>query len=62
MFICPICNKEYKTDAAVAKCFLRCWKEQNPYHKSKEAPRSEDIVRRNENQNVNNFFSQFQGV
>ena len=59
MYLCPICGKEYKSDAAVAKCFLRCWREQNPNYRSKEAPHSDDIVTRQCNDDVANFFTQF---
>ena len=60
MYICPICKKAYQSDTIVAKCFMRCWKEQNPNHKSKEAPRSDDIINRQCNNEMINFFSQFQ--
>lgn len=60
MFICPVCKREYKTDTAVAKCFLQCWKEQNPNHKSKEAPHSDDIIVRQVSSEIENFFTQFE--
>ena len=44
MYICPICRREYTTDEAVAKCFLRCWREEHPCQKSCNAPHSEDIL------------------
>ena len=46
MYICPICRREYTTDEAVAKCFLRCWREEHPCQKSCNAPHSEDIFDR----------------
>ena len=61
MFYCPVCKRQYKTDEAVAKCFLRCWKEQNPNHKSHEAPHSEDIVVRQINADTERFFAMFGG-
>lgn len=57
MYICPICNREFTTDIAVAKHSLACWREKNPNHKSKPAPRSEDVVNREINDNVMNFFN-----
>lgn len=59
MFVCPVCKKQFKTEAAVAKCFMKCWKEQNPNHKSKEAPRSNDIVERQESEDTTEFFESF---
>lgn len=56
MYVCPICNKEYPTEEAVAKCFLQCWKENNPIHKSKNAPRTEDRVERQCTQEIEDFF------
>lgn len=60
MYICPVCNKEYQTEEAVAKCFLQCWKENNPEHKSKNAPRTEDRVERQCTQEIENFFKDLQ--
>ena len=56
MFICPTCSKQFDTDDALVKHFLRCWKEQNPNHKSKSAPRSEDINTREISDDILNFF------
>lgn len=56
MFICPTCNKEFNTEQAIQKHFLSCWKEQHPYHKSKSAPHSADIVTRKVNDDIMNFF------
>lgn len=60
MHICPVCNKEFSSEEAVVKHYLKCWKEHNPYHKSKAAPRSEPITTRIVNAEVANFFSAFQ--
>jgi hypothetical protein len=59
MFICPVCKKQYEKDQDVAKCFLKCWKEQNPVHKSKNAPKSEDKIERQCEESVLNFFEKF---
>ena len=59
MFICPTCGKEYKEEADIVKHFLACWKEKNPYHDSKDAPRSEDIIIRKVDSGVENFFNSF---
>ena len=56
MYICPVCKKPYETDELVAKCFLKCWKEANPIHKSANAPRSEDIVERQCSSDIEEFF------
>ena len=55
-YICPTCNKEFYSEKTIQKHFLICWKEQHPYHKSKSAPRSEDIVTREVNDDIMNFF------
>lgn len=56
MFICPTCNKEFKTEELIQKHFLACWKEQHPYHKSKDAPHSENIETREISNDIMNFF------
>ena len=62
MFIYPSCEKEFALEADFTKHFLKCWKEKHLCHKSKEAPHSEDIVTRQVNSEVIDFFSQFNGV
>ena len=62
MFICPTCAKEFNTEDAIQKHFLACWKEQHPYHKSKPAPRSENIITREISNNVINFFNSLNKV
>ena len=59
MYICPICRREYTTDEAVAKCFLRCWREEHPCQKSCNAPHSEDIFDRKVNEYISTFFNSF---
>ena len=59
MYICPICRREYTTDEAVAKCFLRCWREEHPCQKSCNAPHSEDIFDRKVNEDISTFFNSF---
>ena len=59
MYICPTCNRGFSTKEGVAKHFLSCWKEQNPYHQSKPAPRSEDINTMEINDDIMNFFNSF---
>ena len=56
MYICPTCNKEFDTEIAITQHSLKCWREHNPNHKSKPAPRSENIVNREINDDVINFF------
>ena len=43
MYICPICEKQFEKEEVFVKHFSKCWKDKNPNHKSKPAPRSEDI-------------------
>lgn len=57
MYICPTCCKEFEKEEACVKHFLKCWKDKNPNHKSKPAPRSEDINTRDINDDVANFFN-----
>ena len=61
MYICPTCNYEFEKEENLVKHFLKCWKEKNPNHKSKSAPRGEDINTRVINEDIMNFFSSFQG-
>ena len=56
MYICPTCNKQFDTEELITKHSLKCWREHNPNHKSKSAPHSEDIVHREINDDVLNFF------
>ena len=60
MYICPICKKEFNSEENVSKHYLKCWKERNPNHQAKSAPRSEDINTREINNDVLNFFNSFQ--
>ena len=60
MYICPTCSRQFKNAEDVAKHSLQCWREQNPYHISKPAPRSDDIVNRTMNEDIANFFASFQ--
>lgn len=55
MYFCPVCNKGLKTEDAVRDHFLQCWKEVHPFHKSKSAPRGEDIMTRENNEDIVNF-------
>ena len=56
MFVCPTCAEEFNTEQGIQKHFLQCWKEKHPYHKSKDAPQSEDIVTREVNNDIMSFF------
>ena len=59
MFICPTCNKQFDAEDTLVKHYLKCWKEKNPYHKSKPAPRSEDVNTRKVNTDILDFFNSF---
>ena len=60
IYICPTCGKELNNEEEIATHFLKCWKEQNPHHKSKPAPRSEDIVTTKVNEDIMKFFTTLQ--
>lgn len=55
MYICPICNQEFKKENDIAKHLLSCWRKYNPYHLSTNSiqTESEDIEIDN---GVLNFF------
>ena len=59
MYICPTCGKQFENDEVLTKHFLKCWKEKNPNHKSKPAPRSADIDTREDSQEILDFFNSF---
>ena len=59
IYICPTCNKEFYVEEDVTTHFLKCWKEQNPHHKSKPAPRSEDVTMTEIDENIMAFFTSF---
>jgi hypothetical protein len=59
MYICPTCNKSFISQEKLSKHFLQCWKEANPYHQSKPAPRSQDIETIEITDDVANFFNSF---
>ena len=56
MYICPTCSKGFEKEDIFTKHFLSCWKANNPNHKSKEAPRSDDIETRTINDEMKAFF------
>lgn len=62
VYICPTCGKEFDIESKIQKHFLQCWKEQHPYHKSKDAPRGKDVTTREVNDDVINFFNSFSEV
>lgn len=57
MYICPTCKKGFESEDSIRKHFLNCWKEQHPYYQSTPAPRSEDIVEVQADNNVLAFFA-----
>lgn len=56
MYICPVCNKKFEKEEILVKHLSACWKEKNPSHKSKDAPKSEDRVTRTVNEDIESFF------
>ena len=59
MFICPTCGKQIEMEDDLVKHMSKCWREKNPTHKSKPAPRSEDINTREDKQDIIDFFNSF---
>ena len=59
MYICPTCNHSFKTEEILTKHFLKCWKDRNPNHRSKSAPRSEDINTKEITSEISDFFNSF---
>lgn len=59
MYICPVCNRQFKEENILVKHYLSCWKKENPHLRSKPAPRSEDINTREVNKEVEDFFNLF---
>lgn len=59
MYVCPICKKEYDNENAVAKCYMKCWRESNTQHQPKSAPKSEDITIREVPADIETFFNSF---
>lgn len=57
MYICPTCKRGFESEDSIRKHFLNCWKEQHPYYQSTPAPRSEDIVEVQADNNVLAFFA-----
>ena len=61
IYICPDCGKEYETEQDITKHFMKCWKDNNPHHKSKPAPRSADINVSTANDDIIQFFNSLKG-
>ena len=59
MYICSVCNQQFKEEQVLVKHYLSCWKKENPHLRSKPAPRSEDINTREVNEDIENFFNSF---
>ena len=59
MYICPVCNQQFKEEQTLVKHYLSCWKKENPQLRSKPAPRSEDINTREVNEDIEYFFNSF---
>ena len=60
IYICPVCGKEYDNEESVAKCFLQCWKDNNPHHRSKPAPRSDNVIMSEVDKDILQFFNSLQ--
>lgn len=62
MYICPICKCEFEDEkeSRMARHFLKCWKENNPNHKTNNIEPSETIEIRKENKDITDFFASLQ--
>ena len=58
-YICPDCGKEYNAEQEITKHFMKCWKDNNPHHKSKAAPRSADRHTSTVSDDIAQFFNSF---
>lgn len=56
MYLCPVCKKQYKDEETVIKHSLKCWRAQNSNHVSTSAPRGPDVVEREINDDIADFF------
>ena len=56
MFICPTCFKKFKTEELIQKHYLKCWKEHNPNPPPSKSVASSDIVTRQVNNDIMDFF------
>lgn len=59
MYICPICNKGFKTENSITTHSLQCWREHNPHHEAKPAPCKGNTTKREVSEEINNFFTSF---
>lgn len=62
MYFCSCCGKPYEEEEKLVQHFSKCWKEKNPYHQSKEAPRGVDIETREVNSDIADFFRSLNNV
>ena len=62
MYICPICKCEFEDEkeSRMSRHFLKCWKENNPNHKTNSIESSETIETRKENKDITDFFASLQ--
>lgn len=60
MYICPICGKGFENKERITKHSLRCWREHNPYHKSKPAPCSGNLHQSQMTNDIADFFTSFE--
>lgn len=57
MYICPICKRGFETEDKIKRHNLACWREANPYYRSKTPPQGETVVTKTTNESVLNFFN-----
>lgn len=62
MYICPICKYEFEDEkeSRMSRHFLKCWKENNPNHKTNSIEPSETIETRKDNKDITDFFASLQ--
>ena len=62
MYICPICKCEFEDEkeSRMSRHFLKCWKENNPNHKTNSIEPSETIEIRKKSKDITDFFASLQ--
>ena len=54
-------NRALLEASDITKHFMKCWKDNNPHHKSKPAPRSADVNVSTANDDIIQFFNSLKG-
>lgn len=60
IYVCPVCNEAtFSAEDKMRRHYLSCWKIRNPSYRSKSAPRDEQVVFYNMNNDLSDFFNSF---